>query len=302
MAETLKCAIIGLDTSHATEFPKFIQDPAMEPEFQVKTLRVTRDLRFETPFQQKEGLDKRQAYLEGIGVEVTEDFETAVADCDAIFIEINDPALHLEYFRKCAALGKPIFLDKPFADTLDHAVEILKIAKEHHVRFFTASSLRFDANIVDAHAEMPEIEQGITWGPLGIAPAGSSIVWYGVHTFEMLEKIMGPGAIAVTSVPDRQGVVCTVAYGDGRRGTVMLTKGNYNYGGVLRKGGENRMFAYGGGKYLYHNLVEYIGKFFRGEAEGVPPEESFEIMAMLEAAELSLKYGRPMPVYQYPKL
>ena len=302
MSNTIKCAIVGLDTSHATEFPKFIQDPAMEPEFQVKTMQVTRNLRFETPFQKKEGLDKRQAYLESIGIKVTENFEEAVADCDAIFIEINDPALHLEYFRKCAALGKPIFLDKPFADTLEHATEILKIAKENHIRFFTASSLRFDANIVKAHEEMPEIEQGITWGPLGMAPAGSSIVWYGVHTFEMLEKIMGPGAIQVTSVPDRQGVVCTVAYADGRRGTVQLTKGNYSYGGVLRKGGENRLFTYVGGKHLYHNLVEDIGRFFRGESEGVPLTESFEIMAMLEAAELSLQYGRPMPVYQYPNL
>ena len=64
----------------------------------------------------------------------------------------------------------------------------------------TASSLRFDANIVKAHEEMPQIDQGITWGPLGQAAAGSSIVWYGIHTFEMLEKIMGLGAIAVTAV------------------------------------------------------------------------------------------------------
>ena len=302
MTKAIKCAIVGLDTSHATEFPKFIQDPAMEKEFRVTSMKVTRNLRFETPFQKKEGLDKRQAYLESIGIKVTENFEKAVADCDAIFIEINDPTLHLEYFRKCAPLGKPIFLDKPFADTLENAAEILKIAKENKVRFFTASSLRYDANIVKAHEEMPEIEQGITWGPLGMAPAGSSIVWYGVHTFEMLEKIMGTGAIEVTSVPDRQGVVCTVTYGDGRRGTVQLTSGNYSYGGVLRKGGENRLFTYVGGKHLYHNLVEDIGNFFRGKSEGVPVNESFEIMAMLEAAELSLKYGRPMPVYQFPKL
>ncbi len=301
MAKKIKCAIVGLDTSHATEFPKFMQDPAMEKEYRVTTMKTTWDLRFETPFQQKDGLDERQAYLESIGIKVTEDFEKAVSDCDAILIEINDPTLHLEYFRKCAPLGKPIFLDKPFADTLEHAEEILKIARENKVRFFTASSLRYDANIVQAHEEMPEIDQGITWGPLGMAPAGSSIVWYGVHTFEMLEKIMGPGAIEVTSVPDRKGVACTVTYGDGRRGTVLLTKGNYSYGGVLRKGGENRMFTYVGGKHLYHNLVEDIGNFFLGKSEGVPLNESFEIMAMLEAAELSLKFGRPMPVYQFPK-
>ena len=302
MSKKIRCAIIGLDTSHATEFPKFIQDPAMEAEFQVKSMTVTRTLRFGTPFQKKEGLDKRQVYLESIGIRVTENFEEAVSDCDAIFIEINDPTLHLEYFRKCAVLGKPIFLDKPFADTLEHAGEILKTARENHVRFFTASSLRFDANIVKAHEEMPEIEQGITWGPLGRASAGSSVVWYGVHTFEMLEKIMGTGAIAVTSVPDRMGVVCTVAYEDGRRGVVQLTRGNYSYGGVLRKEGENRMFTFVGGKHLYHNLVEDIGRFFAGETDGVPLNESYEIMAMLEAAELSLQNGRTMPVYKIPKL
>ena len=302
MQKKIKAAIVGMDTSHAVEFPKFLQDPAMEPEFRVNSVKVTRALRFETPFQNKAGLDQRQQYLEGVGVKVTEDFDEAVADCDAIFMEINDPSLHLEYFRKCAPLGKPIFLDKPFADTLENTVEILKIAKEHKVRFFTASSLRFDANIVKAHEEMPEIEQGLTWGPLGPAAAGSSIIWYGIHTFEMLEKIMGTGAIAVTSVPDRCGVVCTVAYGDGRRGVVQLTKGNYSYGGILRKGRENKMFTFVGGKHLYHNLVADIGNFFRGKYEGVPLKESFEIMAMLEAAELSVQYGRTMPVYQFPNL
>ena len=302
MADIIKTAVIGLDTSHATQFPKFIQDPAMDPEYRVGGMTVTRALRFETPFQKKEGLDKRQSYLESIGVKVTEDFDEAVADCDAIFLEINDPSLHLEYFRKCAELGKPVFLDKPFADTVENTVEILKIAKEKNVRFFTGSSLRFDANIVEACKEWPEIEQGQTWGPLGRAAAGSSIVWYGVHAFEMLEKIMGPGAIAVTSVPDCKGVVCTVAYADGRRGVVVLTRGNGAYGGLLRKGTETKMFAFAGGSFLYHNLVADIGNFFRGTYDGVPLAESFEIMAMLEAAELSAQSGRTMPVYQMPKI
>ena len=274
----------------------------MDPEYRVGGMTVTRALRFETPFQKKEGLDKRQSYLESIGVKVTEDFDEAVADCDAIFLEINDPSLHLEYFRKCAELGKPIFLDKPFADTLENTVEILKIAKEHDIRFFTASSLRFEENINLAHEEMPEVDMAETWGPLGHAAKGSSIVWYGVHAFEMLEKLMGTGAITVTTVPDRNGAVCVVAYEDGRRGVVTLTQGNYTYGGLLRKEKECRMFRSSGGMHFYHNLVADIGKFFRGEYEGVPLNESFEIMAMLEAAELSMQTSRTMPVYRMPKI
>ena len=96
----IKVAIIGLDTSHSVALPKLMQDPAEKD--QIKELRATRCLRFETPFQNKAGLDERQAYLESIGVLVTTDFDEAVADCDAIMLEINDPSYHLEYFEKCA--------------------------------------------------------------------------------------------------------------------------------------------------------------------------------------------------------
>lgn len=302
MSQIIKTAVVGMDTSHAVEFTKFIQDPALPAENHVDGMKVTAALRFETPFQNKDGLDNRQAYLESVGVKVTEDFDQAVADCDAIFLEINDPSLHLEYFKKCAVLGKPIFLDKPFAASTNEAVEILKTAKENNVRFFTASSLRFDANIQEASAQMGFIDQGIIWGPVGKAAAGSSIVWYGVHAFEMLEKIMGPGAIAVTTVPDKCGYVCTVAYKDGRRGVVNLSGNNWSYGGVLRKGGENRLFSFVGGANLYRNLISTIGEFFAGKEVGVPLHESFEIMALLEAAELSLQYGRTMPVYEMPEI
>ena len=102
MSEAVKVAIIGLDTSHAVAFPQLMQDPATPAESKVPELRAVTCLRFETPFQNKDGLDKRQEYLESIGVKVTENFDEAVADCDAILIEINDPSLHLEYFEKCA--------------------------------------------------------------------------------------------------------------------------------------------------------------------------------------------------------
>ncbi|OQA86138.1 MAG: Oxidoreductase family, NAD-binding Rossmann fold [Lentisphaerae bacterium ADurb.Bin242] len=299
MKKKLKAAIVGLDTSHSVEFAKFMQDPSLPKEHQVGGMQVTRCLRFDTPFQSKEGLDKRQAYLESIGVKVTQNFDEAVADCDAIYLEINDPAYHLEYFKKCAVLGKPIFLDKPFADTLDSANEIMAAAKEHNIRFFTASSLRYDANLIDAASKCPRPQFACIWGPLGKAPASSSIVWYGVHAFEMLERTMGTGAVSVTAVPDRQGVVCTVAYADGRRGVVELNSHSYRYGGVLRNAVPSEfLFHFVGGVDLYRSLIGEIQRFFRGESGGVPLNESYEIMAMLEAADLSVKYGRTMPVYQ----
>ena len=298
MENKIKVAIIGLDTSHAVEFPKLMQDPAVPEQNQVHDLVATRCLRFETPFQNKEGLDKRQAYLESIGVMVTEDFDTAVADCDAIMIEINDPAKHLEYFEKCAGLGKPIFLDKPFADTLDNAVRIMQIAKENNVRFFTSSSLRYDVDFVDGLAKGVNPESAVVWGPVGRAPAGSSIVWYGVHAFEMLQRIMGCGAVSVNVSGDRKGYVCHVVYGDGRRGIVELTYGSYRYGGVIRDDREKEvLFQVSYRVPFYQMLIIEIIKFFKGESQVIPLEDSFEVMAMLSAADRSAATGRPEPVY-----
>ena len=175
----IKVAIVGLDTSHSVAMPSLMQDP--KSKFRVEGMKATRCLRFETPFQGKKGLDDRQKILEGIGVKVTEDFDKAVGDCDAIMIEINDPARHLEYFEKCAELGKPIFLDKPYADTLDNARKIADIAAAKGVRYFTSSSLRFDvdfqAMLAQVKKEKMAVETACVWGPVGHAPAGSSIVW-----------------------------------------------------------------------------------------------------------------------------
>lgn len=293
----LKVAIIGLDTSHAVEFPRLMQDESVPCEHRVSGMTATRCLRFETPFQGKDGLDQRQAVLEKIGVEVTEDFDYAVGDCDAILLEINDPSLHWEYFSRCAELGKPVFLDKPFADTLENMNKIIVLAAEKRVRFFTASSLRFDADMAEALKRGVKPETATIWGPVGKAAAGSSLIWYGVHTFEMLERVMGQGAESVLVSPDSRGYLCHVLHKDGRRGVVDMTFNAYRYGGVIRdNAGEELMFRCSGRIPFYHMLLLEIKEFFSGRSEGVPLGESMEIMAMLSAAERSLAGGKREPV------
>ena len=296
----IKVAIVGLDTSHSVAMPRLMQDP--KSEFRVEGMKATRCLRFETPFQGKKGLDERQAILEGIGVKVTEDFDEAVGDCDAIMIEINDPARHLEYFEKCAELGKPIFLDKPYADTLENARKIADIAEAKGVRFFTSSSLRFDVDLQATLAQVKKdkmpIETACAWGPVGHAPAGSSLVWYGVHACEILQQIMGCGAISVSASEDRKGYVCHVAYADGRRGIVELTYGSYRYGCLLRDDKKNEVMCQVTGRVpFYKMLLDKIVPFFRGGEQPVPAADCFESMALLAAAEKSVATGRPQPVY-----
>jgi len=104
MSKEIKAAVIGLDTIHSIQFAKRLHDPACPVDQKVSGMKISSCMKFVTPFQNLEGINKRQEQLESWGVKVTPDFDEAVKGCDAILIEINDPSLHLEYFKKCAAL------------------------------------------------------------------------------------------------------------------------------------------------------------------------------------------------------
>ena len=175
--DALKIAVIGLDTSHSIAFPKLMNDPTCAPDLQVAGLRVVSCLRFETPFQDAKGLDARQQQLEAWGVKVTTCLDEALVDCDAIMMEINDPAYHLDYFQRLAALGKPIFLDKPLAGTLADGRAIIAEMKRCGTRVWSASSLPFAPGIQTAiDAVGGAVSVGHCFGALGTAPAGDSLI------------------------------------------------------------------------------------------------------------------------------
>ena len=133
MPNIIKLAIVGLDTSHTIQFTKLIQgDPPAG--MKVEGLRVVKAMRFPSPFQSEKDQDGRQAQLEKWGVTVTRSLEEAAADASALMLEINDPALHLQYFKQAAELGKPIFLDKPLAGTFEDGQAICELARKKRCR------------------------------------------------------------------------------------------------------------------------------------------------------------------------
>lgn len=296
MSGPIKIAMIGMDTSHVIEFTKRLQDPECPYQQLVDGMQVVTCLRFKTPFVNDEVLNERQHKLTGWEVKVTTSFDEAVADCDAIMIEINDPSLHLEYVRKCVELGKPIFLDKPLADTLVNGQAIVQLAKENSCKVFSASSLRFAPALRKAHATIPYPSSCAVYGALGAAPAGSSLVWYGVHTFEMLQLALGAGAESVLVRKDQQGLIVLVQYPDARRGIMELNNGIWNYGGYLMNSNQSFPFVIDGST-LYTNVLKEVKKYFGGTPAPLSLYyDTLAIMALLDAAERSFRSGQPEKV------
>jgi predicted dehydrogenase len=295
MTQNIKVALIGLDTSHTIEFAKRMQAPDCPADQHVPGLRAVTCLRFATPFQNEAGLNARQKQLEGWGITVTTDFAEAVADCDAVMIEINDPARHLEYFTYCADLGKRIFLDKPLANTIANGRQIAKLAAAGAVPVFSSSSLRFVPQLQQACATLPAPVFTTVYGPLGQAPAGSSLVWYGVHAFEMLERAMGRGAQSVVVQKDDAGVTAIVHYPNRRRGIVELSDGAWVYGGCLRDKQQAVPFVADAGR-LNTDLLVQVTEFFRGGPAPVALTDTLEVMALLDATQRAYEGERIEPV------
>ncbi len=287
----IKAAIIGLDTSHSIQFTQRAQAPDCEPEKKVDGIEIISCMRFETPFQDKKGLDERTRQLEEWGVKVYEDFESTVEGADALLLEINDPTLHLEYFKKAVELGKPIFLDKPLAENIENGREIVKIAHENNARVFSASSLRFVKEVEKAAEKIKDMQCASVFGPLGMALAGESVTWYGVHTFEMLQRLMGNGAEKISVVKDEKGIVAVVGYSDGRRGVVELAEGAYVYGGSVRSNEDKEVFI-ADMEFAYKGLLDRIVAFFNGADAPVELYETLEIMNMLDTTVKAMKTGK----------
>jgi predicted dehydrogenase len=287
----IKVAVIGLDTSHSVQFPKLMQAPDCPRNVRVPGMQTITCLRFETPYQNKEGLDKRQQQLEQWGIKVTENFDEAVKGCDAIMLEINDGSFHLEYFKKVAALGKPVFLDKPLAMTLADGRAIIDLARKHNTRVWSGSSIPFCTPLAKTVQKAGNIIRAHVFGALGDAPAGDSLVWYGVHTFETLQRIMGRGAKKVHAIQTDLSINATVTFNDGREGVVELMRTVAIYGGTIWGTINEQVNALAyilDTKCDYRDILRMVKAFFQGGQPPVDMETTFEGLAMMGATRESI--------------
>jgi len=294
----IKVAVIGLDTSHCIEFPRLMQSPDCPKNMHVPGMKAISCLRFETPFQNKEGLDKRQQQLEQWGIKVTENIDEALKGCDAIMLEINDGSFHLEYFKKVAALGKPVFLDKPLAMSLADGRAVIELMRQHNTKVWSGSSIPFCPPLAKTLKDAGKIQRAHVFGALGKAPAGDSLVWYGVHSFETLQRIMGRGAAKVRAIESSASIIAAVEFMDGREGVVELTP-IWSYGGVIwgtvNEQTKTTSFVLNSSR-AYRDILRMIKAFFMGAEPPVDMETTFEGLAMMCAARESINNGKTVNV------
>lgn len=290
-SQPLKAGIIGLDTSHVIAFTKLLNNPKAEGD--LADVKIVAAYPGGSPdvassATRVEGFTKQ---VREMGVEIVGSIEELLPKVDVVFLESVDGRPHLEQVKPVFAAGKPVFIDKPLAASLTDALEIARLGKEYDVPWFSASSLRFSPGIAGMrdNDQVGEVLGCTAYSPCSLEEHHPDLFWYGIHGVETLFTIMGPGCKQVSRVHTEDYDVVTGIWEDGRVGTFRgIRKGKSTYGAVVFG---SKGIAPSGGYGGYEPLLVEVCKFFKTGKPPVAPEATLEIIAFMEAADVSKREG-----------
>jgi hypothetical protein len=286
----IRVGIIGTDTSHVPAFTKVLNDSS-SPDH-IPGARVVAAYKGGSP-DVESSYTRVDKFAEEIrtkwNVELVKDIPTLCSKVDVVLLESVDGRVHLEQVKPVIAAGKPVFIDKPLAATLDEAREIARLAKEAGVPWFSTSSLRYSE--VATSMKYPDAKGVITWGPGPTEPHHYlDLSWYGIHAVEILYTLMGPGCEEVSRASSPDGDVIVGRWKDGRTGTVHSLRTSSEYGAVVFRPKQVEQ-SQPDMKSSYAPMLREIVKFFQTKQPPVPNEETLELFAFMDAAQRSKEAG-----------
>lgn len=87
--------------------------------------------------------DTAKDVIEKYGIRRFADAADFLRLCDAIDI-VTPTTFHYEWCEKAIKMGRHVFVEKPFADTMDEARELVKLAKESNIKLQVGHVERFN--------------------------------------------------------------------------------------------------------------------------------------------------------------
>jgi hypothetical protein len=286
----LRLGIVGTDTSHAVAFTSLLNDPANKDH--IAGARVVAAFKGGSPDlpESANRVEKYAAELQSKwGVEIVPDIKSICPKVDAVLLESVDGRAHLALAREVFECGKPVFIDKPLASSLEDARAISQLARQKGVKWFSASALRFSEGL--PQLRINGMNGAIAWGPGPLeAHHQLDLSWYGIHTVELIYALLGPGCEEVTRSTSADADVVTGKWKDGRLGTIRVIRPYSKFGAVTfstKEVMESDKELYTG----YKGLLQAILQFVRTGQPPVAESETLEMFSFMEAAQRSKSSG-----------
>jgi len=296
--DVIRIGIVGFDTSHVVEFTKRINHFDVDEKFWVEGAKIVAGYPGKpTPAASQEVIDERTKILKRYGVKIVDEPEDLIGIVDAVMIEYNEGAKHLEASRPFIEAGLPVFIDKPLACSIQDAKKIMELAKDNGVPVFSSSSLRYALEIQNLKkSDVGRILSASTYGPGIIVQFNPGLFFYVIHAIEMLYALMGKGCKRVRCYSSEGWDVIVGEWEDGRVGVVRgLRIGVREYGFTAfyeKKIASHVIDA----SWIYTELLKKVINMFETKKPPVEPAETLEIIAFTEKAMESSRLNREVEV------
>ena len=298
-AKPIRIGMLGLDTSHVLSFTKIINDPQATGDLaDVKIVAAYPGGSSTFPLSRDRVAGFTQKVRE-MGIEIVDSIPALLEKCDVVMLESVDGSQHLQQAKLVFQARKRVFIDKPLAASLADAIAIDELGRRYKTPWFSCSSKRYGqavASLVE-QASLGKILGCDVYGTSHSVPNHPDLYWYGIHSAELLFRILGTGCTSVTAMQTPLTEQATGRWQDGRVGTLRGIRengGRQGFGATVF--GTQRIVStqLGSDK---TGLVREIARFFKTGRPPVAAAETLEIFAFLEAAEESKRQGgRPVTV------
>ena len=296
--DVIRIGMVGFDTSHVVEFTKRINHFDVDEKFWVEGARIVAGYPGKpTPAASQEIINERTKILKGYGVEIVDKPEDLIGRVDAVMIEYNEGAKHLEASRPFMEAGLPVFIDKPLACSIQDAKKIIELAKDNGVPVFSSSSLRYALEIQNLKkSDVGRILSASTYGPGVIVQFNPGLFFYVIHAIEMLYALMGKGCRRVRCYSSEGWDVIVGEWEDGRIGIVRglrIGVREYGFTAFYEKKIASHVIDT---SWIYTELLKRVIDMFKTKKPPVEPSETLEITAFTEKAMESSKLNREVEV------
>lgn len=284
----IRVGMIGLDTSHCLAFTKILHDPANNYPVRVVAGVPAASADIESSISRLDG------YVETLtkeyGVKMMDSIEAMLPEVDVVLVESVDGRPHLAQAKLAIEAGKPTFIDKPLAASLEDAIAIFALAKKHGTPVWSCSNLRYNAGVVKAAtADVGEVAAVLSYGPASLEEHHMDLAWYGIHPTEALFTVIGTGCESVVRTHTDGTDVVTGLWKGGKIGTLIGLRASKTVYGVKVFGSKAVIEEAAGAG--YPELMAEMVKFFQTKKAPVSEAETLEIFAFMAAADESKRRG-----------
>lgn len=206
--------------------------------------------------------------------------EELIATADVLMVMCADNCLpHEELAQQALASGKPLYCDKTFAPDLAAAVRMFDRAEKYGTPMFTCSAQRYCMELLGyLDSRRADTLFCSTTGP-------GDMINYSIHQFEMIQHVMGEGALRCKGFTAAASRHLVFEYADGRMATFTQSpKAPFTL--AVSEGGDSGRGIEVGDYYM--NFMHTLLKFFAEGKPPVPRRDTLEIMAMQQAGREAL--------------